>query len=67
MPFNYSFNLQPTDPPSQEDPPVAVCQECEKNAEYVDKLRSDLLKAAKLRNEMEEEWSRISHDFQVDI
>lgn len=41
------------------------CSECQKYRDDADKLRNDLLKAAKLRNEMEADWSRISHDFQV--
>jgi hypothetical protein len=47
------------------DEKSSSCLECEKNLTCAEKLRSDLHKAAKLRNEMEEEWSRISHEFQV--
>jgi len=43
------------------------CSECEKNALSAEKMRNDLHKAAKLRNEMEEEWSRISNEFQARI
>ncbi|XP_021944624.1 rab GTPase-binding effector protein 1 isoform X2 [Folsomia candida] len=48
----------------KEAAPITPCQECQKYQEDSEKLRNDLLKAAKLRNEMEADWFRISHDFQ---
>lgn len=42
------------------------CEECEKYQSTIEKMQTDLQKAAKLRNEMEEEWCRISQDLQVD-
>lgn len=37
----------------KEAAPITPCQECQKYQEDSEKLRNDLLKAAKLRNEME--------------